>query len=479
MTRSNRYFCLLPFAVCLLPSLSSAGDLRVGRAAVRITPPKGVPMAGYYRVRLAEGVHDDLYAKALVLEKDGSKAAMVACDLVGVPRPIVEAARLAIEKATSLKGEQVMISATHSHTGPEMGARLRGVDDATMRLARQYLEALPAKIAESVKLAESNLSPARVYAAIGREDSVSFIRRYLMKDGTVGWNPGKRNPNVVRPMGSIDPHVPVVYFDTPDSKPVATYINFACHLDTVGGLEFSADYAHTLARLLGEAKSPDMLTMFTIGTAGNINHVDITNPDPQKGHYEAARIGTVLAADVLKTYRHMQPVEPSSIQVRSETVKLRPDVIQPGELEKARRIVAAYGTPAAGPFLDQVRAFKVLDIEERRGRPIEAEVQVIALGNQIAWVGLPGEIFVELGKAIKIASPFPYTIIAELANGSLGYIPDRKAYPEGNYEVVNTRVAPGGGETLVEAVGRLLIEAHQPKSYTSTQTESSGARPRR
>lgn len=84
---------------------------------------------------------------------------------------------------------------------------------------------------------------------------------------------------------------------------------------------------------------------------------------------------------------------------------------------------------------------------------------MIALGDQLAWVGLPGEIFVELGKAIKIASPFPYTIIAELANGSIGYVPDRKAYPEGAYEVISTRCAPGGGEALVAAATRLLIEA--------------------
>jgi neutral ceramidase len=84
---------------------------------------------------------------------------------------------------------------------------------------------------------------------------------------------------------------------------------------------------------------------------------------------------------------------------------------------------------------------------------------VIALGNEIAWVSLPGEVFVELGLSIKKRSPFRQTLIAELANGSIGYIPDRRAYAEGNYEPVSARCAAGSGEMLVEAAVRLLKQA--------------------
>ncbi len=448
---------MIAVALCL-PLWLGAAELRVGRAAVKITPPVGMPMAGYYRVRLATGTHNDLHAKALVIEKDGVKTALVACDLVSMPRPIVESARGLIGQTTGVRPDHVMISSTHSHTGPELGARLTGVDDPTMRLAKAYLEGLPGKIAESVRLAEADLKPARVRAGIGREDSVSFIRRFRMKDGSTGWNPGKRNPNIVRPLGSIDPAVPVVAFESADSKPLATYVNFACHLDTVGGLDFSADYPYTLGRLLGEVRGPEMLTLFTIGTAGNINHIDVRSPDPQKGHAEAARIGAILAAAVLKT--RLEAVETGPLGARSEIVKLPLAAFGPADVEKAKKVVAAYGTNLF-PFLEQVRAFQVLDLERRNGQPLEAEVQVITLGDQLAWVGLPGEIFVELGKAIRTASPFPYTIIAELANGSVGYVPDRKAYVDGAYEVISARCSEGSGEMLVEAAVRLLVEARR------------------
>ncbi len=419
-----------------------------------------MPMAGYYRVRLNQGVHDDLWSKAIVLEHQGTRAALVALDLVSIPERFVAEARRRIESHTGIPGDFVMISATHTHTGPEMGSRLKGVDAATKKIATDYHKALPGWIAKSVEKAVADLQPAQLSTAVGHEDSISFIRRFRMKDGRVGWNPGKLNPDIVHPIGTIDPGIPVVYVSTPNREPLATYVNFANHLDTVGGMEFSADYPYTLAKQLREAKGPDMLTVFTIGTAGNINHIDVKSPDRQKGHNEAARIGTILAGEVLRTFRKLESIQPGAIQGSREIVPLETAPIKPQDPAWARGVVSRYGTPEAAPFYEQVHAFKVLDIEKRNGKPIEAEVQVITLGDQIAWVGLPGEIFVELGKAIKIASPFPLTIIAELANGSIGYVADRRAYPQGAYEVISTRVAAGSGEKLVESATQQLV-AHR------------------
>jgi len=444
-----------------LSATAAAGDLRMGAAAVDVTPPPGAPMAGYYFNRAAEGVHDPLFAKALVFEKDGARAALVACDLIGLPRPVVERARRLIEQSTGIPGERVMISATHAHTGPVIleGSSRYNLSGDMLRIAAGYAAGLPGKIAEAVRKANGALVPVRLSAAVGREESLTFNRRFYMKDGTVGWNPGKLNPNILRPAGPIDPEAPVVYFQTPDGKPLAVYVNYALHLDTVGGLRYSADYPYTLGRLLAEAKGADLLTVFTIGCAGNLNHIDVQWRDPQKGHGEAARIGTVLAAEVLKTLKRAEPADAGAPAVRSEIVRLPLPEATPADLEWARRITPTFGTPQAAPFMDLVRAFRIAETAERQGRPIEAEVQVIALGRDVAWVGLPGEIFTELGMAIKRASPFRYTIVAELANGSIGYVPNRKAYLEGNYEAVSARCAAGSGEMLVDAATRLLLAA--------------------
>ena len=194
-------------------------------------------------------------------------------------------ARRQIEAATGIPGAHVMISATHTHTGPVIN-RESSLDElvgATSDLGRRYTEKLPELIAKSVIDANKKLAPARASAALGKEEGLSFNRRFVMKDGSVSWNPAKRNPDVVRPAGPIDPDVGVVYFDTPKNAPVATYVNFAMHPDTVGGEGVSADYPGVLSKLLAGYRGPDMLTVFANGCCGNINHRDVSWLDRQKG----------------------------------------------------------------------------------------------------------------------------------------------------------------------------------------------------
>lgn len=469
---------ILPFVFVMIvtTAVSAQTNLRAGAAAVKITPPKGTPMAGYYYNRSAEGVHDDLYAKALVLEQDGTRVGFVVCDLISLSRPIVEQARKLISEGAGVPGENVMMSATHSHTGPVLrgGSTRNAAQGGEEDVAVQYANDLPRLITESVKLAAEKLTNASVSAAIGYEEHLSFNRRFFMKDGSVAWNPGKANTNIVRAAGPIDPDVGVLLVQTPDAKSaVATYVNFAMHPDTVGGLQISADYPYTLSRLLAEYKGADMITLFANGACGNINHVDVKWRDPQKGHQEAARIGTILAADVLQAYKKVQAVS-GPLRARSEIVKLPLPIVSEAEIEEARRIarIPADAKTPQPKFLDRVKAYKVLDVMARDGKPHEVEVQVIALGEDVAWVSLPGEIFVELGLAIKKASPFRYTFIAELANGSVGYIPNREAYAQGAYEVVSSRCAEGSGELLVQSAIHQLKRLQAAKSAATVSRSS-------
>jgi neutral ceramidase len=438
----------------------SAAELRVGVAAVNITPPNGTPMAGYYSERGAEGTLDELYSKAIVFEQEGVKAALVALDLISTVRAHVEEARRLIEQSTGIPGANVMISATHSHTGPILSSRNPRTDvfGGKNSLVVDFGQRLPALIAESVQQANAKLAPARLSTAAGLEEGLAFCRRFHMTDGSVGWNPGKLNPRVLRPTAPTDPEVPIVYFETPNGQPLATYVNFAMHLDTVGGMKYSADYPFALAQSLARAKSPEMLTVFTIGCAGDINHINVNSRAPQKGPTEAARIGTILAANVLRSYERLEPHTNTALRASYELVPLPLPEVTSEQLERARAVVkrlAATGERRPA-FLEQVDAFKALEVESRQGRPFEVEVQVIAVGTELAFVSLPGEIFVELGLAIKQGSPFKRTIIAELANGVIGYVPTKRAYLEGNYEVISARVAEGSGELLVDSALRQL-----------------------
>jgi hypothetical protein len=431
--------------------------LRVGVSAVSITPPTGTPLAGYYELRGSTGTLDEIYSKAIVVEQDGVKVAIVICDLLSLPRQTVVAARKLIEQQTGLPAASVMIAATHQHTGPVVARESARdqLDGGASEAGLRYTESLPALIARSVAEANRTLAPARLSAALGREENISFNRRFVMRDGTVSWNPRKRHPDIVKPAGPIDPDVGVLYFDTAQAGPVAAFVNFALHPDTTGGTQVSADYPGALGRLLAEYKGAEMLTIFANGACGNINHRNIQWDDPQKGVAETRRIATVLAGAVFKAWYSLRPVNIGPLRVRSETVRLPLPKVTGDDITKAKQAVARLNDPRTA-FLEKVKAFQVLDVAERRSKPLEVEVQVITLGDSLAWVSLPGEIFVELGLAIKKASPFANTMIVELANGSIGYVPNRSAYREGNYEVVSARCAEGSGELLAEAASRML-----------------------
>jgi len=438
-----------------------AAELRVGRAATTITPTE--------KTGGVKPVLDELFAKALVLKKDDMVAAIVVLDLPVVNRRVVEAVRRLVEERTAIPGYNVMITVTHTHTGLTPGwagtssfpALFPPKEGKQVEEAQRYREFLIESTANAIVQALEDLQPARVSAAVGHEDSLPFNRRFRMKDGTVVFNPGIGNPDIVRPVGPIDPSVPVVFFESADEKPLATLVNYAMHLDTVGGDIYSADYPYTLGRCLADVKGSDMLTMFSIGTAGNINHIDVAGPKRQKGVAEAARIGIVLAAEVLRTYRKLKPIEPSKLCVTRETVMLPPVELRPGDLERAKSLAAR--EEAGGRklnLLERVFTQRVFFADEQQGRPLDVEVQVIALGRDLAWVALPGEVFVEVGLAIKRGSPYPVTIVHELAYDWIRYVPDRKGFHEGAYEAINTRCGPGGGEALTDAAIRCLLKLH-------------------
>ena len=446
-----------------------AAEVRVGVAAVEITPPLGIPMAGYYHARGADGVLDPLFSKALVLESEGERAAFVVLDLISVTRGITDRARAEIEQITGIPGARVMISATHAHTGPELAHRGKRSADmgGQADIAVRYTEALPAKIVESVRRANERLQPAQLSVAQGRCDNLTFNRRYFMRDGSVGWNPGKRNPNVVMPAGPSDPEIGLLYIEPPGAagpaQAIAAYLNFAMHPDTCGGSQISADWPGALSRVLAGYHGTNHLTLVANGTCGNLNHLDTSWRWPQGTPIEPHRIATLLGAAVFQTYKDLAPLAagPRPLRAKSELVELALPEITPAQLEEAKQTLAATKDDRGGNFMKLVRAYRALDVAGRDGRPHRVEVQVIALGRELAWVSLPGEIFVELGLAIKKRSPFPHTFLVELANENIGYVPDRRSYAEGNYEPESARCAAGSGEKLVEAAVKLLAELHE------------------
>jgi hypothetical protein len=448
------------FSACLLLATlsASAGDFRVGAARVDITPQDGTPLGGYYRFRGSAGVLDPLFVKTLVMEKDGAHAAIVVMDLSGTVRPIVEEARRLIQEQCGIEGDRVLISGTHTHTGPQQprGTMMDDITQVNSPAGVSYTRALPGRIAESVRLAKEKLTPVKSLAAIGRAEGISFNRRILREGKQEAvWQPAKLLPGD-KPAGPVDPEVGVLVFEA-SSGPVASLLNFAMHPTSVGGgVKISADYPGVFTRLVSERHGPDMVSVFANGTCGNINHTDYLTGRRRS----TLELGTALADAVDAAWPQLKPTESFAPRVRSERVQLQRRPITDEQIARAKEMAADMLTKNYGT-VPMAETVCVLETLAKKDLPLLAEVQVIALSEEVAVVALPGEIFVELGLALKKASPFRHTFIAELSNGSIGYVPNQEAYPQGNYEVVSARCAPGSGEKLIQTALKLLGEVKQ------------------
>jgi hypothetical protein len=464
-------------------SLFQNEEFKLGANKTRMTPPVGSIIGDSYGIRVSEGIHDDLYIKTLVFEHGSTKIAFITLDVVSLPHSLVMKSRELVHQQTGIKLNNIILNATHAHAGPQMNPLFWDVVGGSAKLkSQEYTYKLPELVAASVKSAVSKIQPVRIAVGIVQEQTISFNRRFLMKDGSFKTNPGKLNPDIVRPAGPIDPALSIVYFEALDKKPVAILVNFALHVAVVGGKQFSADFPGVMSQLIEKVKGEDVVTIFTNGTSGNINHVDVSNPDQLIGFDESKRIGTILAGRVLSALPSLRSIPVNSLKAKIQTVYLPVfQKVEPSEADWAKGVISKFGKMDGPGFADVVSAWRILDLvkyegglEARHkstttvpltqdGKALETEVSVIAFGDQMALVGFPGDAFVELGLGIKLNSPFPFTIVTEQSgNGTISYMPNKKAFPEGQYEVNSVRYSSGGGETLVDTAIETLISIFYP-----------------
>lgn len=452
----------LLLSLLTLSASLQAGDFRAAASQVEITPKNGTPLAGYYRARAVEGVLDPLYAKTIIMEQNGVHAALVVLDVTYTTQALVDAARKAVQEQCGIEGDHVMISATHTHTGPTL-PRLNLMDrltEADSPPGMTFMQSLPGLIAQSVKEAKAKLTPATPSFAIADGTGLSFNRRVL-KEGSVHaiWQPKSVDLTTMKPAGPVDPDIGVLVFNTTaaEPKPVASLLNFAMHPTSVGGgTKVSADFPGVFTKLINERHGPDMISVFANGCCGNINPNDYFT-GKRRTHLQ---IGTQLADATDAAWPSLKPLKAFAPRVASTRVTLQRRTFTEAEIARAKDIASGMGTTNAGT-VTMAEAVCILETIAKQDEPLSVEVQAIAFSDEAVIVALPGEIFVELGLALKKASPFKHTMIAELANGSIGYIPDSRAYPQGNYEVVSARCAQGSGELLVEAALKLLRDLAQ------------------
>lgn len=394
--------------------------LLAGTAAIDVTPPLGIKLAGFAsRDHGAEALHDPLYSKALVLDDGHTRLCLITNDLIAFRAELVDLIRGHIHEATGILPENILLSCSHTHSGPQVGD-----DDFRFVLAKQ--------VAGAARVAAANLRPARLGSARGPVQV--GINRREMRDGQMVLG---RNPD-----GPVAPWVDVVRVDDEAGNPLSILFAHSCHPVTRASDSYfiSADYPGQ-AQALVQLVHPGAVAMFAQGCSGNINS------EPVGGSFEdVRRLGTMLAGEVLKVRELAQTTDDLRLAVAHEMVHLPcqeiPDLDQiDAELASCEEQLAAYEAAGNTYQVNMQRAFrdtwaKLRDLKLRGEElpPYDFPLHGFAFGD-IAILGLPGEVFVEYQLHAEAVSPFRQTLTLGCTNAVGTYVPTAAALDQGGYEV--------------------------------------------
>jgi hypothetical protein len=440
--------------------------LKAGYGEADITPPLGGSMPGYFKDRAATGTLDPLRAKVVYLREGDESVALVACDLIGMGAPLVARIRARVKEVAKSPPKHVWVHATHSHTGGMVPRSDGFTSDAETiypgfyqgKVDEKWVAGLIDKAAKAVaKAAESAAEEKKLTLHAGAEKTAAHYRRYVMKDGSVRTNPGRNNPDVVRPAGEIDPRLHVLRFD---SSRILTVI-YGLHPDCVGGTKYSADYPHHLTEVLRHALGAEWRVLFLNACCGNINHINVKDEKQKSGPEESKRIGEALALAALEALKKEQSLGTGPLAAATKEVACQ--LRKPGadDVKQAEELLRVWKETGKGnPFgFNDLYAPAALVLAKTKDRAHTAEVAALRLGS-FGLALLPGEVFVELGREVEDGSPLKPTRTIGLTNGSMGYIPTKRAYAEGGYEAGyrSARYEPETGHEWAKTAAALLKE---------------------
>lgn len=443
--------------------------MKAGAGRERITPPVGNIMFGYSPGRAAARINDDLNATAIAVNNNGCSVLMLSLDVCGVNESICNEIRRSIEEKTAVPFENIVITATHTHSGPNLV-----YDDTLSKIDYDYISTtlIPACTAAAASAVES-LCPATV--GIGTiESTVGVNRRQLSRDGEVrlGQNP----------WGVRDPVMTVVAFRDSDGKPIASMVHYAAHCTSVGENDsitrdwtgYMIDgFEHYIGGIAGFYSGPQGDQGPRLPTGG-------TSGGSFPGNMELASLmGSRAALDAVNAYRSINEWRDVPVKCTGGKITV-PYLPMPSEAEVAELLAKAENDAElakdSSRFWDKyepksrVRHYKRLLEAMKKGIAEKSEYSfeqsIITIGP-VAFVPFQFEVVAEIGLRLRQFSPFAHTLTLALSQGYLGYFVTEEQLCHFNTETLSWRYTPAtpyrmpdnADDTIVTENLRLLDNA--------------------
>jgi neutral ceramidase len=430
---------------------------RAGAAHLDITPELGSLIVGGFSPIPARHIHDPLYARALALDDGAHRIALVVCDNVAIGRECIDAAKKIIEQQSKLPGSHVMVSATHTHSGPNArgenfipSRELPAAAAPPGQPLTPYQQFLARRIADVVHCALNNLEPAKIAWGSVQQPQHVFNRRWFIGDEAqrrnpfggvdrVRMNPPPGAPTLEKPAGVTDPEIPFIAVQAKDGRPISLLAIYSLHY--VGGVpaaDISADYYgvfnQRMRELIGaERQEPAFVSLLANGTSGNVNNIDFRTKRPSSKPYEHMReVAHEIADAVFAAYQKLEYRDWVPVDSRYQELSLALRHPSPELVTRSRELLS--GPPRNPPWHPQERvmanrALLLAQAPERADVPLQA----FRVGD-LSIMTIPAETFAETGLELKARTPLKPGIVIELANGAFGYMPTPEQHELGGYE---------------------------------------------
>jgi hypothetical protein len=415
---------------------------QAGFAKVAITPDQPMWMSGYAaRTAPAEGKETDLWAKAAVLrDARGNKLVLVTLDLVGIDRDLSQTVCKLIQDKHRVPREAIILSCSHTHCGPVLGATLRTMyflDAEQSKRVREYTDRLPGRILEAVNAAASDLAPVALKSGVGKAGFAVNRRENKEKDV-----PDLRAAGRLK--GPVDHDVPVLAAYSADGKLRGVVFGYACHATVLSYQKWCGDYpGYAMIEL--EKAHPGAVALFFAGCGAD------QNPLPRRTVELATDYGRQLAAAVGEVLRgSMTAIAPESAATYKEIDLPLAEVPTREALAKATLSANKYEAARAKMLL------KTLDADGSIPAAYPYPVQAWRLGKGLTLLALGGEVVVDYSRRLK-KELGAGTWVMGYANDVMAYIPSARVLKEGGYEGATSMVYYGLPSVWGPRVEELIV----------------------
>ncbi len=442
-------FLLISFGSTAFAATQEKPLFKAGAASANITPPLGSSIIGGFRPIPATHIHDDLFARCIVLDDGSTKIVIVIADILGIPREIADSAKRQITKHTGIPASHVLLAATHTHSAatPRGPKGVFWPDEIS-----EYGQFLSQRISDGVRRAVNNLESAKIGWGVTAEPSEVFNRRWHGHDAgilanpfggvdRVRMNPPRNHPSLDTPAGPTDPEISFLSIQATNGRPIALLGNYSLHY--VGGVnagDISADYfgyfSRYITQKIGAAEvEPKFVGVLSNGTSGDINNINFQPEAGGKryGRYEKMQeVALHVATKVHQAYTDIKYENQVQLGALQKDIQLK--LRQPTEsmlkhFEEALKLPE--GKYISHP-MEKIYASRIAKLKDGP-KSITASIQAIRIGNT-GISAIPFETFVEIGLHLKAQSPFKNSFTIELANGWYGYLPTPAQHRLGGYE---------------------------------------------